>query len=88
MLSSVLHSKRAVEVNIQIMRAFVRLRDFHATHREQADKLKDLEQKFGDHDQQIQTIFQAIHQLMAPPKTKRRPIGFIVREKAARYGRR
>ena len=88
MLSSVLHSKRAVEVNIQIMRAFVRLRDFLATHRELADKLKALEQKLGAHDQQILAIFEAIHQLMAPPKTKRRPIGFIVREKAARYGRR
>jgi len=88
MLSSVLNSDRAVEVNIQIMRAFVRLREFLATHRELADKLKELESKLGAHDQQIQVIFRAIQQLMAPAKTKRRPIGFIVREKAARYGRR
>jgi phage regulator Rha-like protein len=88
MLSSVLNSDRAVEVNIEIMRAFVRLREFLATHREQADKLKDLERKLGAHDQQIRAIFEAIRQLMAPPKTKRRPIGFIVRERPARYGRR
>jgi hypothetical protein len=55
-------------------RAFVRLRDFLATHRELADKLKELEQKFGAQDQQIQTIFDAIHQLMAAPKTNRRPL--------------
>ncbi len=88
MLSSVLNSDRAVEVNIQIMRAFVRLREFLATHRELADKLKELESKLGAHDQQIQVIFRAIHQLMVPPKTKRRPIGFIVKEKPARYGSR
>ena len=88
MLSSVLNSDRAIAVNIEVMRAFVRLRDFLATHRELADKLKELERKLGAHDQQIQAIFEAIHQLMAPPKTKRRPIGFIVKEKAARYGRR
>ena len=88
MLSSVLNSDRAIEVNIEVMRAFVRLREFLATHRELADKLKELERKLGAHDQQIRTIFEAIRQLMAPPKTKRRPIGFIVREKAARYGRR
>jgi hypothetical protein len=88
MLSSVLNSDRAVDVNIEIMRAFVRLRNFLATHRELADKLTELEQKLGAHDRQIEVIFEAIRQLMAPPKTRRRPIGFIVSEKAARYGRR
>ena len=77
------HLYRAVEVNIQIMRAFVRLRNFLATHRELADKLKALEHKLGAHDQQIEAIFEAIHQLMAPLKTKRRPIGFFVSEKAS-----
>ena len=88
MLSSVLTSDRAVDVNIEIVRAFVRLRNFLATHRELADKLKELEQKLGAHDRQIEVIFEAIRQLMAPPKIKRRPIGFIVSEKAARYGKR
>jgi hypothetical protein len=87
MLSSVLHSKRAAAVNIQIMRAFVRLRNFLATHRELADKLKELEHKLGAHGRQIEAIFEAIRQLMAPPKIKHRTIGFIVKEKPARYGR-
>ena len=86
MLSTVLNSDRAITVNIQVMRAFVRLREFLATHRELADKVLELERNLGAHDQQIQAIFRAIRQLMAPPKVKRRPIGFLVKEKAARYG--
>jgi len=87
MLSSVLRSKRAIQVNIAIMRAFVRLRQFLATHKELAEKLTDLERKIGTHDEQIQAIFEAIWQLIAPPEKKRRKIGFLVKEKAARYGR-
>ena len=87
MLSSVLRSKRAIQVNIAIMRAFVRLRQFLATHKELAEKLIDLERKIGTHDEQIQAILEAIRQLMAPPEKKRRKIGFLVKEKAARYGR-
>jgi hypothetical protein len=74
MLSSVLHSDRAIEVNIAIMRAFVRLREILATHKELARKLKELEQKY---DAQFRVVFEAIHQLMAPPpEPKRRRIGF------------
>jgi ORF6N domain len=66
MLSGVLRSKRAAKVNIEIMRAFVRLRQLLATHRELAQKLADLELRIGTHDEQIQMVFEAIRQLMAP----------------------
>lgn len=77
MLSSVLHSKRAVEVNIAIMRAFVRLRAILATHKELAAKLADLENKLGEHDQKFQVAFDAIRRLMTPPaKPSKGKIGF------------
>ncbi|HEX9663753.1 MAG TPA: ORF6N domain-containing protein [Candidatus Binatia bacterium] len=88
MLSSVLRSRRAVEVNIEIMRAFVQLRRFMSAHREMAQKLAQLERKIGAHDEQIQAIFNAIRQLMAPPEAKKRKLGFLVEEKAAAYGRK
>jgi hypothetical protein len=67
MLSSVLRSKRAVQVNIEIMRAFVRLRTMLSTHKELARKLDQLEIRIADHDEQIQAIFEAIRQLMTSP---------------------
>lgn len=88
MLSSVLRSKRAVEVNIEIMRAFVQLRQFLSANRELAQKLAQLERRLGAHDEQIQAIFNAIRQMMAVPEPKKRKIGFLVEEKAAAYGRR
>jgi hypothetical protein len=60
MLSSVLQSTRAVQVNIEIMRAFVRLRQMLASNAELAAKLKELESRIQDHDEQIQSIFEAI----------------------------
>jgi hypothetical protein len=66
MLSSVLRSKQAVHVNIEIMRVFVRLRQILLTHKELARKLSDLEQRIEGHDEQIQAIFEAIRQLMLP----------------------
>jgi hypothetical protein len=87
MLSSVLRSKRAVRVNIEIMRAFVRLRQILSSHKDLARKLEELERRTGAHDQQIQAVFQAIRQLMAPPEPKKRKMGFLVEEKPARYGR-
>jgi len=78
MLSSVLNSPQAVAVNIEIMRAFVRLRGMFAANRELAKKLDDLERKVSSHDQSIAGIFAAIRQLMNPPEPKRRPIGFVV----------
>jgi hypothetical protein len=88
MLSSVLRSKRAVRVNIEVMRAFVRLRQILAGHKELARKVEDLERRIAGHDQQIQAAFQAIRELMTPPAPKERKIGFIVKERAAKYGRR
>ena len=76
MLSAVLRSKRAILVNIAIMRAFVQLRQMLATHRELAQKLTELESKLEGHDRQIHSIFETIRQLMAPPVPLRRRIGF------------
>ncbi len=73
MLSSVLRSPRAIQVNIEIMRAFVRLRKMLASHAALARKLNALEKKY---DAQFKVVFDAIRQLMAPPEPKRRPIGF------------
>ena len=74
MLSSVLHSERAIEVNIAIMRAFVRLREILTTHKELARKLEELEQKY---DAQFKVVFDAIRQLMVPPTSaEKRRIGF------------
>ena len=74
MLSSVLHSKRAVQVNIEIMRAFVRLRQMLASNAGLARKLAALEMKY---DAQFRVVFDAIRELMTPPEPKKkRPIGF------------
>ncbi len=76
MLSGVLNSNRAVKVNIEIMRAFVKLREVLSTHKELAHKFKELESKIEKHDKEIYTIFDAIQQLMAPPEKKKQKIGF------------
>lgn len=87
MLSSVLNSERAVQVNIAIMRAFVKLREILETNRQLARKFDELEARVGKHDEQIGSIIEAIRQLMVPPEKPRREIGFHVREKATReYG--
>ena len=83
MLSSVLNSDRAVEVNIEIMRAFVRLRQLLSSNAQLARKLEALENKY---DAQFKVVFDAIRQLMAPPQPSKRKIGFLVKERAARYG--
>ena len=77
MLSSVLNSKRAIKVNIEIMRAFVRLRRMLASHADLARKLDSLEKKY---DAQLKVVFNAIRQLMTPPEPKRRHIGFLREE--------
>ena len=79
MLSSVLRSKKAVLVNIEIMRAFVRLRRMISSNKELARKLNDLEKKY---DSQFSVVFEAIRKLMAPDKPqKKRKIGFRKRTK-------
>ncbi len=75
MLSSVLKSKRAVHVNIAIMRAFVKLREMLSAHTELRQKLAELERKLEGHDGQIRSLFEAIRRLMAPPPKPKR-IGF------------
>jgi len=85
MLSSVLNSERAVRVNIAIMRTFVKLRQMLNLNRELAQKFSELEQRVGQHDEEIAAILEAIRQLMAPPEKPRREIGFHVREKVPRY---
>ena len=78
MLSSVLRSKRAVQVNIEIMRAFVRLRGLLLAHKDLARKLKELEERLEKHDEDIGLIFEAIRELMTPPDTPPKKIGFKV----------
>jgi len=73
MLSSVLRSRRAVRVNIEIMRAFVRLRQMLATNEDLSRKLDLLEKKY---DAQFKVVFDAIRELMRPPEPRQRPIGF------------
>ena len=91
MLSSVLNSPRAVAVNIEIMRTFVRVRELAATHGDLAARLNELEQKTEAlamrHDAfsrntriQLKEVFEAIRQLMTPPDPPKRPIGFITPE--------
>jgi hypothetical protein len=75
MLSSVLNSERAIQVNIAIMRAFVRLRQILATHKALAKKLEEMESKY---DEQFRAVFEAIQELMTPPNPPRRQIGFRV----------
>ena len=83
MLSSVLESERAVLVNVEIMRTFVKLREILATHKDLARKLEELEKKY---DEQFAVVFEAIRELMTPPEPPpKRRIGFGVEEKRARY---
>lgn len=81
MLSSVLNSERAIEVNILIMRTFVKLRQLIATHADLARKLDALEKKY---DAQFRVVFDAIRELMKPPEPKRRQIGFRPEKKRQR----
>lgn len=77
MLSSVLRSSQAIEVNIAIMRAFVKLRQMIATHKELAEKIEEMEKKY---DHKFAVVFEAIKQLMTPPEKPKRRIGFAVEE--------
>ncbi|MBP9854914.1 MAG: ORF6N domain-containing protein [Candidatus Omnitrophica bacterium] len=82
MLSSVLNSERAIQVNIQIMRAFVKLRELMISHKGLAQKINELEKKFNDHDKSIALIFRAIKELLESPpvqETSKEGIGFHVR---------
>jgi phage regulator Rha-like protein len=76
MLANVLNSERATQTSVQIVRAFVRLRQMLASNAELACKLEALEKKY---DRQFKVVFDAIRQLMSPPEPKRREIGFHVK---------
>ena len=82
MLSSVLRSERAIQVNVEIMRTFVRLREWMATHKNLARKLEALEKKY---DAQFKVVFDAIRYLMTAPEPKEKKIGIRVRERETRY---
>jgi hypothetical protein len=82
MLSSVLNSERAIQVNIAIMRTFTQLRQMLVSHADLARKLADLEKRY---DAQFRVVFDAIRQLMKPPDPPHKRIGFHVREPFARY---
>jgi hypothetical protein len=86
MLSSVLRSERAVQVNVAIMRAFVSLRRMLAGNHALARKLAELEHRLEGHDASIRFLFEAIRQLMAPPPAPPKPeIGFHVMEDSVPY---
>ena len=92
MLSSVLGSPRAIAVNIEIMRTFVRVRELAVTHGDLADRLAELEEKTDalalQHDSfsrntraQLKQVFEAIRELMTPPDPPKRPLGFVTPDK-------
>lgn len=87
MLSSVLNSQRAVEVNISIIRAFVHLRRMISKQTELARKLKKLEERLDDHDEKILVIFEAMKKLIEEDEKPRKKIGYI-NECRAKYGNR
>jgi hypothetical protein len=85
MLASVLNSPRAVEASVYVVRAFVRLREVLASHKDLAQKLKELESKIEGHGEQIRDIIEAINQLLLPPEKPKRQIGFRVKEPKQKY---
>lgn len=85
MLSSVLKGALAAAVNVEIMRVFVRLRQMLSNHETLARKLAAIERKY---DAQFKTVFDAIRLLMAPPDTKKKPIGFHTEQQAAAQAKR
>ena len=79
MLSSVLNSPRAIDVNIQIMRVFVRLKEMIISHKDLAQKIDNLEKKFKSHDEKFILVFEAIRKLMREEEKPKRGIGFHVK---------
>ncbi len=76
MISSVLNSEKAINVNIQIMRAFTKLRELMISHKDIARKIETMERKFKKHDQKFEIVFKAIRQLLNPPEKTKKSIGF------------
>ncbi len=86
MLSSVLNSKRAIEVNIAIMRAFVQIRRLSISQERLSTRIREVEIRLEDHDESIEAIFEAIVQLLTPDEKPKKRIGFEVKEPKERYG--
>ena len=82
MAASVLNTPRAVEVSLYVVRAFVKLREMIASHKDLARKLDEMEQKY---DSQFRVVFDAIRALVAEPELKEKKIGFLVKERSAYY---
>ena len=80
MLSSVLNSERAIRVNIQIIRTFIKMREFISTHKEFLYKLNQLESKIGKHDQEINSIFEVLKRITSIEEKPKRKVGFVVLE--------
>ena len=80
MLSSVLNSQRAVQMNILIIRAFVKLQEMLATHKDVAQKIEDLERQQKEHGQQLAAVYSVVKRLIAAPRKPRKPIGFNYHE--------
>jgi hypothetical protein len=76
MAATVLNSPKAVEMSVEVVRVFNRLREFLASHRQLAAKLEELEKKIASHDKHIVTLFDAVRSLMAVPEKSKRQIGF------------
>src|SRR5213078_607675 len=85
MLASVLNSPVAIDANVRVVRAFVRLREIISANAELATKFAQLERRLDSHDEAIAQLFAAIRQLLAPTPEKKREIGFHVRERRATY---
>jgi hypothetical protein len=88
MAANVLNSPHAVRMSVFVVRAFIRLRHTVAFQKEIMIKLDELERKYTAHDSDIKRLFATVRQLMAPPESNKRKIGFLVEEKAAAYKRR
>ena len=84
MLASVLNSPAAVRVSVQIVRAFTKIREVVRSHKDLVRRLDQLEERY---DAELKIVFDAIRQLMTPPEPRKRRIGFLVNERAARYGK-
>lgn len=76
MLASVLNSPKAVEASIFVARAFIRLRELALTHKVLSEKLAELDKRVGQHDESIRSLVAAIRQLMSPPASKTKRIGY------------
>jgi hypothetical protein len=87
MVATVLNTKRAIQVSLFVVRAFVKLREMLSTHKELAHKLAALERKLQNHDESIRSLVVAIRQLMAPPEPEppKKRIGFLVEEPHVPY---